>query len=427
MATTAAERIGAVPAGRRKRRREARMRAWTAFLRLIGAAVLAGAAALITLGWPRTARELTIEAGAPLPDAEAFVTGGFFHAEILSGLDPSVDTHTLGDRQVVLKILGMERGAVVHVVDTTPPAVETRDLWVVNPEAVSPEDLLVSVSDATETTVAFVEPPDLGYEGPRELGIAVTDEGGNRTVAPAVLDVVLDDTPPEIQGVKELTVTVGGTVSYKKDVTVVDDHDDAPSLEVDNSAVDLRMPGTYPVTYRATDFAGNTSEKTTRLYVITPMSEDLTEEMVYAAADSLLEELLTDDMDLYQKAKAIYRWCHGRIAYVDSSEKDNWIKAAWQGIVKRSGDCYVYCIASKVLLTRAGIENMVIERIPRGNSMHYWNLIDIGEGWHHFDTTPRAGNPPSFFYLTDSELMAYSNAHRGTHNYDRSKYPDIVP
>jgi hypothetical protein len=67
---------------------------------------------------------------------------------------------------------------------------------------------------------------------------------------------------------------------------------------------------------------------------------------------------------------------------------------------------------------------MDIERIPEGDSMHYWNLIDIGDGWYHFDTTRRADGT-TFFYWTDAQIKEYSDAHNGTHNYDRSKYPTI--
>ncbi len=83
-------------------------------------------------------------------------------------------------------------------------------------------------------------------------------------------------------------------------------------------------------------------------------------------------------------------------------------------------------MTAKCLLTRAGIKNMDIEKIPTPTTMHYWNLIDIGEGWHHFDTCRRVDGS-TFFYKTDAELMAYSNSHDGTHNYDRSRYPDIIP
>ena len=66
---------------------------------------------------------------------------------------------------------------------------------------------------------------------------------------------------------------------------------------------------------------------------------------------------------------------------------------------------------------------MDIEKIP-AKSMHYWNLIDIGEGWHHFDACRRKDGS-TFFYKTDAELMEYSDAHNKTHNYNRELYPEI--
>ena len=408
-----------------ERRKAARARMWRVVS--VGSVVLILAAAVFwgVAAWPRLVTELTVEAGSPLPTAEDFVQSGFFRAEITGGLSPELDSRVLGDRVVSLRVLGMDRTAVVHVVDTVPPEAEVQDLRRYDFQGAAPEDFLLSLRDETETRVAFLTEPDWTVPGVQEVAIEVTDQGGNRTVVQANLDVVIDTTPPVISGVEELTIPLGGTVSYKKGVTVTDDCDENVSLEVDNHAVDLDKPGTYSVIYTATDFAGNRAEVKTRLYVLSPMPENITEEQVYAAADRLLAEILTPEMDQYQQAKAIYNWCHNRINYVSTSDKDNWLWAAYQGIEKRSGDCYVYCMSAKVLLTRAGIPNRLIEKIPT-NTLHYWNLIDIGEGWHHFDTTRRVGNP-NFFYLTDSELMAYSNAHRGTHNYDHSVYTDIVP
>ena len=412
---------------RRVKQREARQRMARTIRWLFLSCVMAGTVLGLALGWPRTVKSLTVEAGSALPEAADFVTGGFFQAEIVNGLYEAGNSTVLGDRVVKLSIAGQERTAVVHVVDTTPPSVKTRDLSLVNVTEVFPEDMIASVQDATGTTVEFVQPPDLTAAGTQQVTLAVTDQGGNRTEAAASLELVVDNTPPVISGVGEQTVVMGGTVSYKKGVTVTDDQDPDPALEIDNSGVNLKVPGTYTVTYTATDFAGNQSRTEGKLYVVTPLPEDVTQETLDMAADNLLAQITTPEMSQYEVAKAIYSWCHNRISYVDSSEKDNWILAAWQGIMKRQGDCYTYCMTAKELLTRAGIENRLIERIRKGNSMHYWNLIDIGEGWHHFDTTPRVGNPPSFFYLTDSQLMAYSNAHRGTHNYDRTIYTDIVP
>ena len=69
----------------------------------------------------------------------------------------------------------------------------------------------------------------------------------------------------------------------------------------------------------------------------------------------------------------------------------------------RQGDCYVFACTAKVLLTRAGITNMDIEKIP-AKTRHYWNLVDIGDGWYHFDTTPRKDGT-IFFMWDDAKLM----------------------
>ena len=67
---------------------------------------------------------------------------------------------------------------------------------------------------------------------------------------------------------------------------------------------------------------------------------------------------------------------------------------------------------------------MDIERIPEGDEMHYWNLVDVddGHGWYHFDATPFEPLYESCM-LTDGELMELNSY--GQYNYDRSLYPAI--
>ena len=81
-------------------------------------------------------------------------------------------------------------------------------------------------------------------------------------------------------------------------------------------------------------------------------------------------------------------------------------------------------MSAKELLTRAGIPNEDIQKIPRSHH-HFWNLVDVGTGWLHFDTTPRVSDHPNIFLWTDEELMEYSGRHYGSHNYDRSLYPEV--
>ncbi len=233
---------------------------------------------------------------------------------------------------------------------------------------------------------------------------------------------------PVLTGVRSITVTVGGGAAYTQGVAAADRDGRPLPLAVDSSGVDLNVPGLYPVTYRATDAAGRTAEATACVYVVANAEDEATVQAVEAAADAVLAGLFPQGPERYtprERMEGIYWYCHDGIRYVSSSDKGDWAAAACRGLVERQGDCYVYAMAAKVLLTRAGIPNRDIAKIPNGDSVHHWNLVDIGEGWHHFDTTRRADGA-TFCYLTDSELMAYSDTHGGTHAYDRTVYTDIA-
>ena len=124
-----------------------------------------------------------------------------------------------------------------------------------------------------------------------------------------------------------------------------------------------------------------------------------------------------------EKVQAIYNYNMRHISYISHSEKGNWLRAAYEGLVDGKGDCYVYASTAKVLLTRAGITNMDIVKIPSKTS-HYWNLVNLGEGWYHFDTTPRKDHPTIFMW-TEAQMMEYSARFTGSHNYDHSLYPVV--
>ena len=93
-----------------------------------------------------------------------------------------------------------------------------------------------------------------------------------------------------------------------------------------------------------------------------------------------------------------------------------------------SGNCFTYAAMAKFLLTRAGIENIdIVKVVPEGSTdipTHFWNLVNIGDGWYHYDVTPRKDGS-TFFYITDAKLHEYSDKHNYTHRYDESLYPEI--
>lgn len=350
------------------------------FGKLVISVVLMGAVYFL-LPYYCVRREMTIDVGEKCPGVEAFLNWGNKKARYASLISEGTVLNRAGDYGVIIELYGRKMAAVLHVVGAAQPYIATKNVTIFSGESVSADDFVEEVEE------------------------------------------IDDKEPPVIHGVGELMMTVGGSVSYKKNVTVTDNCDKDIVLDVDSSAVNVDKAGDYRVIYTAVDSAGNKRSVSTVLHVLPLTIETVTEEGIYAEADQILEKILTDSMSQYEQARAIYNWCHESIAYSDGTPKSDWVQGAYRGLVNRKGDCYVYAATAKCLLTRAGIKNMDIEKIP-AKSKHYWNLIDIGDGWHHFDTCRRKDGS-TFFYKTDAELMEYSDTHNKSHNYDRSLYTEI--
>ena len=276
---------------------------------------------------------------------------------------------------------------------------------------------------------------DVYTPGTYQVVYTVSDSTGNS--AEHTLNVtVVDVTPPEITG-GDFTIMAGDSVSYKKQITVKDDSDPDPVIEVDNSTVDLDTPGVYEILYTVTDASGNASQLTVKMNVLEKTGdteEDLEEfyrmqEYVTEEAANLLSEITDDSMSDIQKAFAIYNWSKYNIGYAGSSDKTNYIVGAYEGLTKRQGDCYTYFAVSKALLEAAGIDNIdvVKERIDDSQSRHYWSLVNVGEGWYHFDSTPYTFPGDNFFMVTDSELKAWDESeYPYSHNYISDGMPELA-
>lgn len=264
---------------------------------------------------------------------------------------------------------------------------------------------------------------NLNEGGEYEAVYIATDANGNIARETIIVTVIPDVLPPIIEGTEDITVEVGGSISYRKGVTVTDDKDENPTLEIDNSQVDLDTPGDYEVVYTATDKKGNTSSVSIIVTVRSLEALAMEQEVMEKAAD-ILSRITTGNMTAMEKAFAIYRWTLTNIGYTGTSEKGDWIKGAYQAFKNRSGDCYTYFAAAKALYQVAGIENVDIVKSDTSRSSHYWSLINLGDGWYHVDCTPRTGTGDNFFMVTDAELEAYSSQHRNTHIFDASLYPE---
>ncbi len=373
--------------------------------------------------------EVYIEAGASDLDVQEFLKHSA--SDVAFTKNSSFDLSVPGDYHLKIKwdmpVFG-ERyyKTTLHVQDTTAPnVVLTTDsiTMYTTGQAPTAADLVDSVTDVTNCVIDFKDEYDFTKDGKFDVTVVVTDTSGNVTESTIPCTVTADNTPPVISGVEPLQIAQGDAITYKKNVEVTDDKDDNPTLEVDDSQVNPDKRGTYPIKYIATDVAGNTSSKSTTIKIVSAKITEATEETVNAMADQILAEIITDDMGQKAQAKAVFDWVVDNITYSETAGIDDLLSAAYKGMYYRVGDCTVKQKTAEVMLNRLGIKNMEIEKI-RDTRGHYWLLIDIGEGWYHYDPNLQLDGT-LIFYWHDADLWEYSNAHKNTHNYDPSKYPTI--
>ena len=320
--------------------------------------------------------------------------------------------HTYVDTQKMI-------GLVVR--DTTPPTAKAVPTECFLDAPRDPASFVTKVKDLQAVEIAFRTEPDWSTEGTRNVDILLTDASGNETVIPVPVTFKRDDVPPEITVSLKPYRYVGESVAYLKGATAFDNVDGECELSVDKSQVKYWQVGTYPVTYTASDKNGNTAEKTVKISFREPGvgREDLDE-----LVDKIFDEIMTDDMSTAEQARAIYRYIHKTIRYSGSSDKSDWLGAAYAGLTQHHGDCFTFFAVSKVMLSRIDCETADVQRID-GRTNHYWLLVNLGTGWYHFDTTPNRINVVSnCFMRTDQEL------HRGRGSYfwkyDKSTVPEVA-
>ena len=256
----------------------------------------------------------------------------------------------------------------------------------------------------------------IDYKTPGETEIEISYHG---TVYPAMICVV-DTKAPEFVSYEDFTTYLGESIRYKSHVTVKDNSGDY-KLDVDTSKVDTEKEGEYEVTYTATDASDNSSSVTVTMTIA---KKTVDEQELFDQVDAILDGIINDDMSQYDKAYAIFEYVQNHMGFTNDSVKGDYVRSALRALQWGNGDCYVYFSLAKVMLTRAGIQNMDIERIPDGSEMHYWNLVDIGDGhgWYHFDTTPTVSGDEIYLW-TEEQVQSINKD--GRYSYDHKKYPGI--
>ena len=256
--------------------------------------------------------------------------------------------------------------------------------------------------------------PDVSNGGDFVIPVVVTDPYENSVTLNVRMHVKKDQTPPVIEGLQNnRLVRQGDEIDLREGVTVKDDVDPNPSLNIDASKFNVNKPGKYTVTYKATDKTGNVSEQTIRLTVWKSSVSDMKTKEAYKYADRILKTI-RKSKNKVQYVRNIYKWVCHNIAYLGRAGHPSFEKAALSGFKERKGNCWVMCACFRVLLDRANIPSLIVTRANSkvSTSNHYWNLVYVNGGWYHCDCTPLY----PFFMRTDAQLDDY-------HTFNSKRYP----
>lgn len=286
-------------------------------------------------------------------------------------------------------------------------------------------DFFMSPEDIPQKEGVFTVGRELTAEELRQAGavyeLPVSYDGQEFFVTVEIIDT----TPPVIQGAKDIEVFAGDSISYKKGIELSDNAAGEVALSVENDEVDLDTPGAYLIRYVATDVSGNCSVLETTVFVRQRSDK---EEVTDKLAEALIQELITDNMSKWDTCYKLWNWCRTKISYSYSAgDRSSVYAGAYEGLHNRSGDCYVYYATFTLLLQKCGIETIEVRRIG-GTSDHWWNLVNLGDGWYHCDSSPRRkGDKFRCFMQTDAQVWAYTESYPEHPNYyvfDETLYPE---
>ena len=373
--------------------------------------------------------EVTLDYAQPIELSSFFTSipeGAAFVTDV-----STINTAVVGSYPIEIEVGNRHYNSTLNIVDTVAPTANPVPQEIYAGEVPDPVACVKDVFDLSGCKIEFADPEyNFSTGGNYVLPIKLTDLYDNSSVVGVPIYIKEDHTPPVIEGAHDFNLVIGETITYRDNVTVSDDFDQSPDLEVDISAVNTSTVGTYPITYTATDDVGNQSSVTVNVTIVTMSTAGITSEddaatveRAYALADSILDRITDGNMNDVQKAMLIFYWVRHHITPArGTSDYSSWAAAAVKAFNTHRASCYGAWACCKALLDRAGIQNICVTRYPKeayNGRTHYWCLVYLNGGWYHCDAYPWQGQQSFLFMMTDKEIK---NA-GGGHMFNESIYP----
>jgi len=345
-----------------------------------------------------------------------------------------LDKYEVGEHTLNLELNEIPFSVTLIIVDTTPPIALPVPVTTRIGVDVAADQFVTDVFDASGiNSITFEHEPDFFAQSEEEqiVRIVIDDNNGNSETFSSSLFIELNQMPPVIEGAPDVIESkIDTDVDYLTDVIAHDDFDRKINVFVNDDAVDTSTLGTYTAVIWAEDYSGNKSEHDVTVHIISVDRDEVFEQI-----DRVLAEITNARMSQKDKAVAIHNWVRSRMTRsTTASDSESVLEVAYQALSTRRGNSFAYSALASVMLTRAEVPNMLINRIESASAAHRWVLINPDEkGWHHFDPFPTGmvlGNQTAMF--TDTEAKEIARRTKQNFNVDdyytfnTENYPEIV-
>jgi hypothetical protein len=354
-----------------------------------------------------------------------------------------IDIHQTGSVEIESKVGNKTYTSTLKIVDTIAPVAIVQEGSVEVDGTLTPESLVVSSSDESETTISFKTQPNLSSVKTIEVIVLVSDTSGNTSEYPVTVHVVYDQTDPVIIEERQLYVLVGSlTVDYWDLVSVGDAKSSIASTEIDDTQVNLNKIGVYPVILSASDEAGNSVSltrnvnvvKETTYYTMKSLNDPLNSK-ADAFVDAVIAEIITAEMTQTEKLRAVYDWLLNEMVYQTDVSHDYAIDTynkmddyALLGFTKFKGHCFHYASMAALLIDTMDLEMTLVEGEGYSSTaeshyvIHFWIMVKVDGHYVHFDPLYeylylKYSTHKDFFLVSDSDIYDL------THRWDTRLYP----
>lgn len=135
-------------------------------------------------------------------------------------------------------------------------------------------------------------------------------------------------------------------------------------------------------------------------------------------AKDVLDEVIEDGMDDYEKEEAIYKWLvknigHGSGGVIGRPGMSRSAFTPHDVLLNRNAVCVGYATTFRLFMNMLGMDVHIVH-----NEYHSWDLVKLGDEWYHVDVYSDAhGTLYSNFNMTDAVC-------RSGHNWDESALPE---